>query len=567
MGNYFKDNEDFRWLLKNLDISKVITLKEDNFKEKDQFDYAPASFEEALQNYEIVLEILGGIAADRIAPYARDVDKDGAQFVSGKVEYARGTAEALKLLSQAELMGFTLPRRYGGLNFPKTIYSMAIEIISRADASLMNIFGLQDIAETIYKFGNENQRQKYLPKFCSGEVTGAMALTEPDAGSDLQSVSLKAELKNGKWYLNGVKRFITNGCGDVLLVLARSEPGTTGGRGLSLFIYEKDEHMKIRRIEDKLGIHGSPTCELQFHNAPAELLGERKMGLIKYTMSLMNGARLAVASQAIGIAEAAFRDATEYARDRVQFKQSIIEFPPIYEILTNMKVIIEAGRRLISETSIFVDLKEGMEEMITIYPDKGKKLKKELKSYTKWASVLTPFSKIFCCETANKICYDAIQILGGVGYTKDFNVERYYRDVRITTIYEGTTQLQVLGAVGGVLSGALTALLDRYEQQTPIKDSELFQTVRTYRKYLDQAISKVKETKDPEFQQFHSQRLVEIGIYTLISYLLCLDGLKSSRKQQIAKIFLRLAEKEVIGNFNFIISDDKSIINTKASLL
>ncbi len=562
MGNFFRDNKDLNWLLKNIDLSEVIFYKEKNFEDAFKYDYAPSNVEDAVEDYKIALDILGEICADRIAPMSKEVDKKGATFKNGKVEYAEGTKKSLKLLSQAQLMGFTLPRKYGGLNFPKTIYSMAIEMISRADGSLMNLFGLQDIAETIYKFGNENQKERYLPKFSSGEVTGAMALTEPDAGSDLQSVSLRAEERNGKWYLNGVKRFITNGCGDVLLVLARSEPNTTGGRGLSLFIYEKDENLKIRRIEEKLGIHGSPTCELQFNDAPCELLGERKLGLVKYTMSLMNGARLAVAAQAIGISEAAFREALDYARSRVQFGKPIIEFPQVYEMLSKMKIFIEAGRRLICETSKVVDLKEGLEEYVSCFPNEAQKFKKKIRDYSKWSGILTPFSKIFCCEAANKICYDAIQVLGGVGYTKDFSVERYYRDVRVTTIYEGTTQLQVLGAIGGVLSGSLFNLLDKYEKETHIKDSELFSEISKYRSDLEKAVKFVKEKKDQKFQQFHANRIVNMGIYTLVSYLVCLDALVDSEKDKMARAFMSFAEREIRGDLNFILTKSLKSLKT-----
>ncbi len=562
MGNFFKDNKDINWLLKNIDLSEVILYKEKNFKDASKYDYAPSNIEDAIENYKIALDILGEICAERIAPMSKEVDKEGAIFKDGEVEYAKGTKKALKLLSQAQLMGFTLPRKYGGLNFPKTIYSMAIEIISRADGSLMNLFALQDIGETIYKFGNEDQKKRYLPRFSSGEITGAMALTEPDAGSDLQSVSLRAEERNGKWYLNGVKRFITNGCGDVLLVLARSEPNTTGGRGLSLFIYERDENLKIRRIEDKLGLHGSPTCELQFNDAPCELLGERKLGLVKYAMSLMNGARLAVAAQSIGISEAAFREALDYAKNRVQFGMPIIEFPQVYEMLSKMRVFIEAGRRLICETSKIVDLKEGLEEHVSCFPDEAKKLKKRIRDYTRWSEILTPFSKIFCCEASNKICYDAIQVLGGVGYTKDFSVERYYRDVRVTTIYEGTTQIQVLSAVRGILNGSLFNLLDKYEEETHIKDSELFSEISRYRSDLEKAVKFVKEKKDQAFQQFHANRIVNMGIYTLVSYLVCLDGLVDSEKEKIAKTFVSLAEKEITGDLNFILTKSPESLKT-----
>ena len=464
MANFFTDNKDIQFLFNRLPLERIIRLKEKNFTEKDKYPYAPEDVEDAKDSYRRVLEVLGELAAEYIEPRAEGVDLEGSHFDGGVVRYATGIQEALDMLSKAGVMGFTLPRRFGGLNFPVTIYTIAIELISRADASLMNLFGLQDIAETINAYASEELKQKYLPRFCTGELTGAMVLTEPDAGSDLQSVQLKAtEVEPGKWVLEGVKRFITNGCGDVLLVLARSEPNITGGRGLSLFLCEKGPTVRVRRIEDKLGIHGSPTCELYFDKTPAYLIGKRKFGLIKYVMSLMNGARLAVAAQAIGIAEAAYRAALSYAKEREQFGVPIIEFAPIKEMLYNMVLKIEAARTLVYETAMAVDTSKGLEEA------QGKDwspvdqgcIKEELKYYTALAEALTPMSKYFASEIANQVAYDAIQVLGGSGYMKDYAVERYYRDARITNIYEGTTQLQIVAAIGGVLKGTIREYVDK----------------------------------------------------------------------------------------------------------
>lgn len=565
MGNFFKDNEDIKFLLDNIDLSKIIKLKEREFQEKDVYEYAPSDVHEALTNYKIALEVLGDICANIIAPKAKEVDEQGAIFENGEVKYADGTKEALYRLSQADLMGFTIPRRYGGINFPKTIYSLAIEMVSRADASLMNLFGLQEIADTIYRFGSEDQRLRYLPNFCSGKYTGAMALTEPDAGSDLQAVSMKAELKDdGKWYLNGVKRFITNGCGDVVLVLARSEPNLKGARGLSLFIYKKDDTVKIRRIEDKLGIHGSPTCELMFTNSPCELLGERKMGLVKYTFSLMNGARLAVAAQGVGIAEAAYREAYSYAKSREQFGTSIINFPQVYEMLINMKANIEAARRLVFFTSNVVDIKEGLEEL-QFEQGTDKALRKELKKYSKYAGFLTPMSKIFATEMANLVCYDAIQIHGGVGYTRDFEVERLYRDARITNIYEGTTQLQVHAAIGGVVTGAIFDLCDELEKQIEFYD--LKNGIYELKESLTACIDYIKHMESSEFQQFHARRLVEMGCYLIITSLLSIDALYSDRKSKIARYFLNRAICKTEEYKKLILSSTPSVINLKDELL
>lgn len=565
MANFYKDNEDISFLLDNVDLSDIIKLKERNFIEKDEYAYAPGDVDEAIENYKLSLDVLGDICANIIAPRAREVDEQGARFVKGRVEYADGTKEALTRLSQADLMGFTIPRRYGGINFPKTIYSIAIEMVSRADASLMNLFGLQEIADTIYRFGSEDQRKRYLPYFCSGEYTGAMALTEPDAGSDLQAVSMKAALgDDGKWYLNGVKRFITNGCGDVILVLARSEPNLKGARGLSLFIYKKDDTIKIRRIEDKLGIHGSPTCELMFNNSPCELLGERKLGLIKYTFSLMNGARLAVAAQAVGIAEAAVRQAYLYAKSREQFGTSIINFPQVYEMLVDMKVNVEAARRLVFFTSNIVDLKEGFEELDS-EKQLDKMLKKDLKKYTRYAGFLTPMSKIFATEMVNSVCYDAIQIHGGVGYTKDFEVERLYRDARITNIYEGTTQLQVHAAIGGVITGAVFDLCDELEKDIEFHD--LKQGIYDLKESLRGCIDYVKQMDNSEFQQFHARRLVEMGCFVVISSLLSIDANYSERKGKIARYFLNKAICKTADYKKQILSSTPSVINLKNEIL
>ncbi|MBW1984204.1 MAG: acyl-CoA dehydrogenase family protein [Deltaproteobacteria bacterium] len=564
MINYYKDNPDIVFHMNHMDFSRIVHLKEDNFAEKDEYAHAPKNVEDAVDNYQRVLEVIGEIAGDFIAPRARGVDEEGATYKDGEVIYAKGISESLDQLKKADLTGFTLPRKYGGINLPATVYSAAIEIISRADASLMNAFGLQSIGETIYKFGSEEQRDKYLPRFASGEVLGSMALTEPDAGSDLQSVSLKAVLgEDGKWRLNGVKRFITHGCAQISLVMARSEEGSTGGRGISLFIYDRDKNMKIRRIEHKLGIHGSPTCELQFNNAEAELLGKRKFGLVRYTMSLMNGARLAIGEQSIGIAEAAYRDAELYAKNRKQFKKTIREFPAVYEMLTDMKVNIEACRTLLYETSRIVDIKEGIEEEIEKYPDrKTEALTEELRYCTKYASLLTPMIKGYASEMANRVCYDAIQIHGGVGFTCEFDVERYYRDVRITSIYEGTTQLQALAAIGGVITGVAFEMLDEYEKENDFAEvSELFTLASQLRACLEKAVKHVKEKNDSFYQEYHAGRIVDMTTETIMSYLLCIDAMKDDRKKKVAQLFMAKAELRVKSSMEFILSNDCSVID------
>ncbi|MFO7800904.1 MAG: acyl-CoA dehydrogenase family protein [Desulfovermiculus sp.] len=547
MSNYYQDNADISFYLQHMDLEQVVRLKEEDFADHGVFAHAPQDVPDALDNYHRVLDIVGHIAGDYVAPRAEDVDREGASFRNGQVHYAQGTRESLQRLAQADLMGFTLPRRYGGINVPKTVYSMAIEMISRADASLMNLFGLQEIADTICKFGSEEQKERYLPRFCSGETSGAMALTEPDAGSDLQSISLRADqMENGQWVLNGVKRFITNGCADVSLVMARSEQGITGGRGISLFIYERDEHMRIRRIENKLGIHGSPTCELQFQDAPAELLGQRKKGLVKYTMSLMNGARLGVAAQAVGIAEAAWREASEYARQRSQFGRPIGRFHPVAEMLADMQVSIQAGRSLLYETSRMVDIKEGLEDLGVRDPEQAKGYRETMKRYTRYSNLFTPLVKAYTSEVVNDICDMAIQVHAGTGYTKDFPVERLYRDARITNIYEGTTQLQVVAAMGSIMTGVVFDWMDYIEQSADLSSVPgQLGMARQCREALQDVVGYLKERGDYSFQEFHARRVVDMAAESSMAYLLTRDAVYSESKRIVADLFLSRAVKKV----------------------
>lgn len=570
MPNFYRDNDDILFQFKHLDLDRIIELKEDNFSNKDNSDFAPRSVADARDSYDRIMEVVGDISGNFVAPHAAEVDEEGAKFEDGEVQYAKATEEGLKLCRQADLMGFTLPRRYGGLNCPMTAYSMAIEIISRADAAFMNIYGLQcDNADTLYKFGDEEQRKKYLPRFCSGEDTSAMVLTEPDAGSDLQAVMLKAHQdKDGQWRLNGVKRFITNGCGNLHLVLARSEEGTHDGRGLSMFMYVRDETMRIRRIENKLGIHGSPTCEMQYNNSPCELVGSRKMGLIKYVMSLMNEARVGISAQGLGIAEAAYREAKKYAEERVQFKKPIKDFMAVSEMLANMKTKIEAGRTLLYETTRIVDLKDCLEEHVKEHPEKAKELKADMKKYTALAALLTPICKAWNTEISNEVSYDGIQIHGGTGYMKEFNAERHYRDARITNIYEGTTQLQVVAAIGGIVKGVCANLLDEYEAAFDYSSVE-----QSHKKVLDiveefkKAVAFVKEKGDNDFQDYHARRLTEIATKAIIGYLMLRDATRSERKKDVLKYFLEFAVPEVKMKAGIILSDTSSLLEKKEAII
>lgn len=569
MTNYYQDNSDIQFHLRKRDLTRVISLVEDDFADRKKYPYAPKDLDDALDNYERVLEIVGEISGDFVAPRAREVDATGAQYADGEVTYPQGLQEAIERINKADLAGFVLQRKFGGLNMPYTVFSAMIEIFARADASLPLIISLQALAATIQKFGSDEQKERILPRFVSGEIIGSMALTEPDAGSDLQSIMLKASQRSdGKWQLNGVKRFITSGCEQLSLVMARSEEGSTGGRGISLFIYERDQDMRIRRIESKLGIKGSPTCELQFTNAEAELLGKRKMGLVKYTMYLMNSARLAIAAQALGIAEAAYREANSYARDRNQFNKSIQDIPAVYEMLTNMRINIEAARSLLYETSGMVDIKEGIEKKIELHPDSRADLKNDLSRYTKYASLCTPLIKRFAADMANQVCYDALQVHGGVGFTKEFDIERHYRDVRITSIYEGTSQLQVLGAIGGVVGGVVFERLNDYESDNDFSEVDaLYKSAQKLRARLEATVSHIKEKAEAQFQEYHAERLVDMATDTLIAYLLCIDALKSDRKKKVAQLFITAAQVRVKYRQDFILTDDVSMMEFHADII
>ncbi|MGI5939367.1 MAG: acyl-CoA dehydrogenase family protein [Thermoleophilia bacterium] len=558
MSNYFTDNTDLIAQFQRLDLDRLIELRERGFTESTTYTWAPRDVADALDNYRRTLELVGDIAGNFIEPRAEDVDRVGSSLVDGEVSYAPGIAEELKRLRQADLMGVTLPRRFGGLNLPVTISAMIMEIVSRADASLMNVFGLQDIAETINKFASEEIKQAYLPRFASGEVTGSMALTESEAGSDLQNIQLKAhEGADGRWYLNGVKRFITNGCGEISLVLARSEEGSTDGRGLSLFLYERDEHMKIRRLEDKLGIHGSPTCELQFTDAPALLIGERRRGLTTYVMSLMFGARLAIAAQAQGISEAAYRAAYKYSGERVQFGVPIRDLTAVATMLADMKVLLETSRALLYEAATLVDLKEGLEHQLeegakTLPAEEVKALRAEIKKYTRYSTLFTPLAKAYCTEAANKIAYDSLQIHGGSGYMRDFAVERYLRDARITNIYEGTTQLQVVAARGGILGGVLSERFDDYEAWDLSHAAGLLQRVQEARTTYEAAIAHVHETNNIRFRDHHATALMEMGNQLVCAYLLLRDARNDARKLLMAEYFVDRATRRIMADSQLI---------------
>ena len=553
MANFYTDNPDLKHHLNHPLMRKIVELKERNYTDAEKFDYAPLNFEDAMDSYDKVLEIVGEICGGIIAENAESVDHQGPRVENGRVIYADGTKENLDVCRKAGLMGMSMPRRFGGLNFPITPYIMAADIVSRADTGFENLWGLQDCAETIYEFADEDQKQRYITRVCAGE-TMSMDLTEPDAGSDLQSVMLKATpQEDGTWLLNGVKRFITNGDSDIHLVLARSEEGTKDGRGLSMFIYDKrDGGVTVRRIENKMGIKGSPTCELVYKNAKAELCGSRRLGLIKYVMALMNGARLGIAAQSVGVSEICYREALSYAKDRRQFGKAIIEFPAVSEMLSVMKAKLDASRTLLYECSRFVD-------MYKVYEDIAKERtltaeeRQEMKYYSRFADACTPLIKGMGSEYCNQNAYDCIQIHGGSGFMKDYACERVYRDARITSIYEGTTQLQVVAAIRHVTTGTYLNLIKTYEAQEinaslqPLKDNLAAMTAQ-----YEAAVAKVTEVKDANYNDLMARRLVEMAGNIIMGHLLLLDANVNESFVKSATVYNKMAQAEVAKHAEFI---------------
>ena len=553
MANFYTDNPDLRHHLTHPLMEKIVALKERNYTDAEKYDYAPLDYADAQDSYDKVLEIVGEICGDIIASNAEDVDHQGPSVADGRVIYADATKVNLDACRKAGLMGMAMPRRYGGLNFPITPYTMAADIVSRADTGFENLWGLQDCAETIYEFANEDQKQRFITRVCQGE-TMSMDLTEPDAGSDLQSVMLRAtEQPDGTWRLNGVKRFITNGDSDIHLVLARSEAGTKDGRGLSMFIYDKrDGGVNVRRIENKMGIKGSPTCELTYKNAKAELCGSRRMGLIKYVMALMNGARLGIAAQSVGVSELAYREALAYARDRKQFGKAIIEFPAVYEMLSVMKAKLDASRSLLYECARFVD-------MYKVYDDIAKERsltpeeRKESKMYSRQADALTPLAKGMGSEYCNQNAYDCIQIHGGSGFMKDYACERLYRDARITSIYEGTTQLQVVAAIRHVTTGTYLGLINSYlENDVKPELQSIKERIRVMAEVYAKAVETVGKVEDQAYGDFMARRLVEMAGVTVMSCLLMLDAERNDSFRRSAEVYLNLAQAEVTKHAEFI---------------
>lgn len=562
--NYYSDNEALKFYLKHPLLRRIVDMKEKGYGDAVGYDYAPTNFEEAVRGYEQVLELVGDLCAGTVAPNAERVEREKHTLEDGHVVYAPVTSENLKLFRQAGLMGVSLPRRYGGLNFPTMVFTMMQELVCRADAGFGNLWGLQDCASTINSFGSDEQKERYLPMVCAG-ATMSMDLTEPDAGSDLQNVRLKAtyDSTSDQWYLDGVKRFITNGDSDIHLVLARSEEGSADGRGLSLFICEKSCGMvKTRRIEDKMGVQGSPTCEIVFEHAPAELCGSRKMGLIKYVMSLMNGARLGIATQSVAISQAAYSEALAFAKERCQFGKAVIELPPVYDMLGNIKARLDAARSLLYETARNVDMGYQFAELArerTLTPEE----RAESKLYSKIADALTPLVKGMGSEMVNENVYDAVQVHGGSGYMRDYACERLYRDARVTSIYEGTTQMQVVAAIRYATTGFYSQLVDEYLSFEPSQAlASLHARVRAIANVYTEALEVVASLENQEMLDFLARRLYEMAGYCVMSALLLRDANACEElfASSLAR-FVAIGEAVVAGHSTYIKNFNVELLN------
>ena len=554
MANYYSDHPEIEFHLNHPLMKRVVDLKERNYAEKDQFEDAPVNYEDAIENYKRLLDITGDVAANIIEPNSEDVDLEGPHLENGRMIYASKTFENLDATRKAGLWGLSMPRRYGGLNLPNAIFSMASEIIAAADAGFQNIWSLQSCIDTLYEFGSEEQRQKYIPRICAGE-TMSMDLTEPDAGSDLQRVMLKAtQDADGTWRLNGVKRFITNGDSDIHLVLARSEEGTKDGRGLSMFIYDKrDGGVTVRHIEHKLGIHGSPTCELVYKNAKAELCGNTRLGLIKYVMALMNGARLGIAAQSVGVEQEAYNEGLAYAKERAQFGEKIINFPAVYDMLSRMKAKLDAGRSLLYCCARYVDIYKALEDIARdtkLTPEE----RQEMKKYTRLADAFTPLAKGMNSEYANQNAYDAISIHGGSGFIMEYKCQRLFRDARIFSIYEGTTQLQVVAAIRYITNGTyLNIIKEMLESEVSDDLKALKARVAKLADLYEAAINKVKEANDQAVHDFLARRLYNMTGDIVMSLLILDDATKAPELfAKSANVYVRMAEEEVLGHSAYI---------------
>lgn len=561
MANYYTEHPEIEFHLNHPLMKRIVDLKERNYADKDKFEEAPVNYEDAIENYKRILDITGEVAGDTLAPNSEAVDLEGPHLIDNRMHYASKTLENFEATRKAGLWGVSMPRRYGGLNLPNVVFSMMSEMISAGDGGFQNLWSLQSCIDTLYEFGSEEQRQKYIPRICAGE-TMSMDLTEPDAGSDLQRVMLKASFdeKEKCWRLNGVKRFITNGDSDIHLVLARSEEGTKDGRGLSMFIYDKREGgVDVRHIEHKLGIHGSPTCELVYKNAKAELCGSTRMGLIKYVMALMNGARLGIAAQSVGVSQEAYNEALAYAKDRAQFGKKIINMPPVYDMLSRMKAKLDAGRSLLYQTARYVDIYKALEDIARdekLSPEE----RQEMKKYTRLADAFTPIAKGMNSEYVNQNAYDGISVHGGSGFIMEYKCQRLFRDARIFSIYEGTTQLQVVAAIRYITNGTyLSIIREMLEEEVSVEMEPLRKLIATLVEDYEAAVNKVKENENQDVQDFLARRLYDMTTEIIMSLLIIADASKAPELfAKSAHVFVKMTEENVVGKVAYINNFDVS---------
>ncbi|MDU5343663.1 MAG: Acyl-CoA dehydrogenase C-terminal domain-containing protein [Prevotella bivia] len=561
MANYYTEHPEIEFHLNHPLMKRIVDLKERNYADKDKFEEAPVNYEDAIENYKRILDITGEVAGDTLAPNSEAVDLEGPHLIDNRMHYASKTLENFEATRKAGLWGVSMPRRYGGLNLPNVVFSMMSEMISAGDGGFQNLWSLQSCIDTLYEFGSEEQRQKYIPRICAGE-TMSMDLTEPDAGSDLQRVMLKASFdeKEKCWRLNGVKRFITNGDSDIHLVLARSEEGTKDGRGLSMFIYDKREGgVDVRHIEHKLGIHGSPTCELVYKNAKAELCGSTRMGLIKYVMALMNGARLGIAAQSVGVSQEAYNEALAYAKDRAQFGKKIINMPPVYDMLSRMKAKLDAGRSLLYQTARYVDIYKALEDIARdekLSPEE----RQEMKKYTRLADAFTPIAKGMNSEYVNQNAYDGISVHGGSGFIMEYKCQRLFRDARIFSIYEGTTQLQVVAAIRYITNGTyLSIIREMLEEEVSVEMEPLRKLIATLVEDYESAVNKVKENENQDVQDFLARRLYDMTTEIIMSLLIIADASKAPELfAKSAHVFVKMTEENVVGKVAYINNFDVS---------
>jgi len=569
--NFFTDNSDLQDHLDRLDLTEIVEILEDGYSHHPKYPAAPRNYADAKDNYRLLLTLLGSICGEHIAPRAAEADEQGVQLVDGKVIYPDATQDAMEILRQAGLVYAILPWEFGGLNLPMSILQMMIEIVSRADSSLMSVHGLQELAAlSIFEHGDDEMKDRILPRMVRGELNGgAMVLTEPDAGSDLGSIQTRATYDEEKdeWRLHGVKRFITNGSADVLLVVARSEEGSKDARGVSMFEITADESVRVRRIEKKMGFHGSATCEIEFCNTPARLVGKRRYGLIRYAMSMMNGARLAVGAQALGIAEAAYREAYRYAKKRIQFGQTIDQIPAVYRMLLNMRGEIVAARALLYETARWVDLSkvyERLNERGELSPEDRKKLKQ----INRLISVLTPLVKYHSSEAANRVCFQAMQVHGGAGYMREFNVERLFRDARVTNIYEGTSQMQVVAAIIGVMGHALDSLLEEWAEQDFGEElADLRNQVEEATALFNRTIDHLKEEENRDVVDYYASDLVDIAVYVLNAWLVLQTAEESKQRQELARFYIGEIMPKVRGKVAVLQAIDPTPVESKDIIL